>query len=177
MSEILAAIGLWIGWAFVGLICVAGVLMSCLTLSGTWLIALAAIIASLLSRTGFPGGLSIIVFILICIAVEVAESVAGTIAVAKRGGSRAGGIAAFLGGLAGLFLGGLIPLPLVGSLIGMLVCSFGLTYAVEWRRLKATDAAAHIARGALVARVVVVFLKVAVTLGMIAYLVIGGLMN
>jgi len=177
VAEFLSTAGLWIGWAAVGLICIAGILLSCLTLSGTWLVALAAIIAALLSHTAFPGAVTIVIFIAVCIAVEVIESVAGSIAVTKRGGSKAGGLAAFVGGLAGLFLGGFIPVPIVGSLLGMLACSFGLTYLVEWCRLKATDSATHIARGALMARVFVVCLKVATTLGMIAYLAIGSLVD
>jgi hypothetical protein len=55
----------------------------------------------------------------------------------------------------------------------MLALSFGATFLVEQRRLKHIQKAAHIARGALWARVMVIFLKVIVTLGMIVVLLAG----
>jgi hypothetical protein len=61
----------------------------------------------------------------------------------------------------------------VGSLVGMLIGSFALAYAVERRRLNDGPQAAHIARGAVLARLLMIFLKVAVTLGMSAWLWIG----
>ena len=72
-----------------------------------------------------------------------------------------------------MFVGGMIPIPIVGPLIGMLACSFGAVYLVEYRREKKTEQAAHIATGALIARALVIFLKVAATLGMILTLVLG----
>jgi uncharacterized protein YqgC (DUF456 family) len=68
-------------------------------------------------------------------------------------------------------LGSLIPVPLVGSLSGMLVGSFVCVYAVERRRLP-EGGAAGIAWGTVIARVAVLLLKVTVTLGMIAALIV-----
>ena len=84
----------------------------------------------------------------------------------RRGGSSAAGWAALGGGLAGMILGGLLPVPLLGSLVGMLVGSYLCAYAVEKRRLRQSAPAARIARGAVWARLAVLFLKTAAALGM-----------
>ena len=112
-------------------------------------------------------------FLVISGLVEVAEALAGSWGVTKRGGSRLAGFAAFADGILGLVAGSFIPVPVVGSLAGMLAGSFGLTYLVERRRMARAADTAHIARGAVVARVLVIFLKVAATLGMIAALALG----
>jgi uncharacterized protein YqgC (DUF456 family) len=171
--EILQHAGVWLAWLLVGLLCLGGIAVSCISLSGTWLVALAALMAALLTGPAFPGLWTVAIFLVICVLIEVLEAVAGSWGVTRRGGSRLAGMAAFGGGLLGLFAGTLILVPLVGSLIGMLAGSFACTYAVEMRRLRNRDDAAHIARGAVLARVLVVFLKVAATLGMIAFLILG----
>jgi uncharacterized protein YqgC (DUF456 family) len=65
-----------------------------------------------------------------------------------------------------MVVGGLLPLPLFGSLFGMLAGSFFCAYAVEKRRLRAVAPAARIARGAVWARLAVMFLKTVAALGM-----------
>jgi hypothetical protein len=52
----------------------------------------------------------------------------------------------------------------------MLAGSFGLAFLVEWRRLNHHGKAAEIAIGALWARLGILFLKTAVTLGMSIWL-------
>ena len=91
----------------------------------------------------------------------------------KRGGSGLAGLAALAGGLLGALVGSVIPIPLVGTLLGMLAGSFGAVYAVERRRLSAHDPAAHIAWGAVLSRMLIVLLKVVVTLGLSIWLFIG----
>ena len=110
---------------------------------------------------------------MICIGVEVAEALAGAWGVQRRGGSKAAGWAALLGGFAGMLLGGFIPVPVIGNLIGMLAGSFGCAYAVEHTRIKKADHAAHVAAGAVMARLGVIFIKIAATLGMIFILALG----
>lgn len=165
--------GYWAVIALIWLLCLLGIGLSGLSLSGTWLVAAAALLAFFVKTGPFPGIWTLIVFVLISAGVEGVEAVAGAWGVTRRGGSRLAGLAAVAGGLLGLFAGAIIPVPLVGSLIGMVVCSFGLVYIVENRRLRESGEAAHIAWGAVTARVLVILIKVAVTIGMAAVLLIG----
>lgn len=165
LIDILQTVGVGACYVFVGLLCLAGVMLSCLSISGTWLVVAAAGIAALVRTEAFPGVWTIVIFALLSALVEGIEAVAGAWGVTRRGGSKLAGFMAVLGGLLGLVLGGLMPIPIVGSLLGMLVGSFALAFVVERRRLT-TDRAAGIAWGAVVARVAVILVKVGVTLGM-----------
>lgn len=165
LIDILQAIGTGGLYALIALLCLVGVGLSCVSISGTWLVVAASVIAAVARADGFPGLWTVLAFAAISVLVEVAEAVAGAWGVTRKGGSRAAGVMAILGGLIGLALGSLIPIPVVGSLIGMLAGSFALVFLVERRRL-ASERAAGIAWGAVTARVAVIFLKVVVTLGM-----------
>jgi len=155
------------------LLCVAAILLSCVTLSGTWLVLLSAIVALLLPDKAFPGIWTIICFALVAVGVEAAEAIAGAWGVRKRGGSRTAAILAVIGALIGLVLGSFIPVPILGNLIGMIGVSFVLVYAVEKKRLQKTGQAAHVAWGTVLGRVFVLLMKVVTTLGMITYLWYG----
>jgi uncharacterized protein YqgC (DUF456 family) len=161
------------GFFGIALLCLAGLVLSALTFSGTWLVLGATLLAAWLRGPKFPGIATIVVFVLICIAIDIVEWFAGSWGVQKRGGSKLAGLAALLGGFAGMFLGTFIPIPLVGSLIGMIAGSFGFAYLVERNRLKKHDPALHIATGAVLARIAILLLKVTATFGMILTLFIG----
>lgn len=168
------AAGLWLAWGSVILLGLAGVLISCLGFSGTWLLAAAAAIAVPLSGPAFPDWRLVIVFVAMAAAVDGIEWFASHWGVRRRGGSRLAGLAAMGGGLLGLVLGSFV-LPIVGSLLGMMAGSFALAYLVERRRMQAAGAA-HIATGAVIACVLVLLLKVVVSLAMAAWLA-GGILS
>ena len=160
-------------YVVVGLMCLAAVIMSAVSLSGTWLVTLATLILVLMREEQFPGWWTLAGFVVASVVCEVLEGVASAVGVKKRGGSNWAGLAGCAGGFAGMFIGALIPIPVIGSLIGMFACSFGAVYLVEYLREKKADSATHIATGALLARVFVIFIKLAVTLGMILVLILG----
>ena len=162
--------GWWMSIGLVGLLCLAGLFLSCLSISGTWLVIAASLLAAFLPGLSFPGWLTFMIFLLLAILVEVVEWLAASWGVTRRGGSVAAGWAALLGGLAGLFLGSFIPIPLLGNLLGMCAGSFALVYVVERARLKRAGPAVQIALGAVAARLGVILVKVLVTLGMMAWL-------
>ncbi|MFH0908104.1 MAG: DUF456 domain-containing protein [bacterium] len=162
-----------LGYSLVAFLCLAGALLSCLSISGTWLVVLATIIAAFLSGNGFPGFWTPAIMAFVSALVEIAEFLASSRGIQKRGGSGWAGLAALAGGIAGLFLGTFIPVPLVGNLIGMLAGSFACAYAVERYRLEHHGQAMHIAFGAVMARLLILLLKIGVTLGMIGWLAIG----
>jgi uncharacterized protein YqgC (DUF456 family) len=170
MSPVLAGVLYFL----IAILCIGAIGLSCVSLSGTWVVLLAAVLAILIPDKDYPGFWPIFWFALLCIGVEVIEAIAGAWGVRKRGGSKMAGFVAFAGGLIGLVLGTvLIPIPVIGSLLGMIIVSFVLVYLVENKRLQKTEHAAHVAWGTVMGRVFVLLLKVGVTLGMIAVLWIG----
>ena len=171
--EYIHTAGLGLGYTLVALLCAAGAFLSCLSISGTWLVVLATIIAAFLSGSEFPGFWTPAIMAALAGCVELCEFFASAWGIQKRGGSGWAGLAALAGGIAGLILGTFIPIPLVGNLVGMLAGSFACAYAVERYRLEHHGKATHIAFGAVVARLLILLLKIGVTLGMIAWLAIG----
>ena len=76
--------------------------------------------------------------------------------------------------MGGMVLGSLlIPVPFLGGLLGMMSGSFALVFLAERHRLRATGQAAHIAGGAVVAGLSVLFLKVMATAGLVLWLAVG----
>lgn len=169
----LSVAGIVLAWTACALLCLGGLLLSVFSISGTWLVFGAALGAALLTGSGeFPGGLALLAFGAACAAVDVIEWFAASWGVRRRGGSAAAGGLALLGSLVGALLGGMA-VPILGSLAGMLLGSFTFVYLAERRRLKKNSPAAHIARGAVLAGISVLFLKVAATAGLVLCLAAG----
>ena len=159
-------------WVAAGLLCLLGLCLSCISISGTWLVVVAAALLAMVSGPRFPGWGTPVGFAVLSAVVEGIEAGAGYWGVVKRGGSGWTGLAALFGGAVGLFAGTLIPIPFLGNLIGMLGGSFLLAYFVELRRV-GQKKALSIAKGALTVRLLVMLLKVITTLGMIGFLAAG----
>lgn len=172
LITVLHQIAHWAGWGGVMVLALMGLILSCLGISGGYLIAAAAALAAPLTGPAFPGWGTPLAFALTAGAVDAVEWMASHWGVRRRGGSRLAGFAAMAGGLLGLVLGSMI-IPVLGSLVGMMAGSFGLAYAVERHRLQASAPAAHIATGAVLACVAMLMLKVAVALVLVAVLVGG----
>ena len=162
-----------VGLLFLALICAVGLFLSCMSISGTWLVVFASLLAFVFRGSAFPGMGTVLFFIYIGVLVEVAEYVAGFWGVKSRGGSGWAGVLALVGGLFGMALGSLLPLSLFGGFLGLLAGSFGVVYLVERARLKENGRALYIAWGAVLSRLFVVLLKVTATLGMAAWLFAG----
>ena len=166
----LTSVGVGLSHLLIWGLCVAGLILSCLSISGTWLILLAAVLSKFLFSV--PGYSYIGVSLAICIVVELLEWAASVWGIRQRGGSGLAGWAALAGGLLGMMLGSLVPPPILGSLLGMLIGSFMLAYLVERRRMEQAHAA-HIAMGAVVARILILLLKVFLTLALTVALLVG----
>lgn len=161
-------------YSLAALLCFIGFILSCLSLSGTWVVFGATLLVAWKRWPAFPGISTLFIFLLLCIIAETAEAFAGAWGVQKRGGSKAAGWAAMGGGLLGMLIGtAVIPVPIVGSLAGMIIGSFSCAFLVEHAKMKRADHAAHVATGAVLARVGVIFLKVGMTLLMTLILAIG----
>ena len=171
----LAASGIFIAWRACALLCLSGLVLSSFSVSGTWLVLAAASAAHFLVDAGsFPGWPALAGMLCVCIAIDSAEWFAASWGVRRRGGSRAAGWMALLGSLGGMLLGSLlVPIPLVGGLIGMLAGSFRLVYGTELRRLQNADRATHVAVGAVLAGISMLLLKIAATAILVIWLAIG----
>ncbi len=172
-SQMGALLGHGAGWLAVLLLCLGGLLLSVLSFSGTWIVFAATLLAAWLRGPHFPGLTTILLFLLLCVTIEVVEVFAGAWGVQKRGGSKLAGLAALLGGFLGLVLGNLLPVPILGPLLGLFAGSFGLAYLVERNRCKQHQAALHIATGAVLARLAMLVVKVTATLVMVVILLVG----
>lgn len=161
------------GYLAVLALCLGGLVLSALSLSGTWLVVAACALACWLSGPEFPGWITLVAFILVSLVIEAAETFAAALGIQRRGGTRWAGIGAVAGGLAGLLAGAWIPVPFVGPLLGLLIGSFWAAYAIEKRRLGCERTAAHIARGAVLARIAILLVKIVATLAMIVILLAG----
>ncbi len=171
----LAASGVFLAWTACVLLCLGGMLLAALSFSGTWLVLGAALIAAWLTGPDqFPGWITLAGFLAVCAGVDIIEWFAASWGVRRRGGSSAAGWMALLGSIGGMILGTLlIPIPIVGGLVGMMAGSFSLVYWVEKRRLQQSEHAAHIATGAVLASMSVLLLKVVATAGLILGLAAG----
>ena len=180
MSEIGATLlqwmsvaGVFLAWTACALLCLGGLILAVFSISGTWLVLGAAIGAAFLTGPGeFPGGPALLAFGAVCAAVDVIEWFAASWGVRRRGGSAAAGWFALLGSLGGAILGGMV-VPVLGSLVGMMLGSFALVYVTERRRLQRADQAAHVARGAVLAGISVLLLKVVATASLVLWLALG----
>lgn len=173
MSEWVSMAGTVLAVGVAAVLTLSGLLLSVLSISGTWFVLAAAVLLGIGSARPFPGLMTVLAFAAVCLAVEGAEGLAGYWGVKARGGSRWAAVAALAGGLAGLVLGAALPVPLFGPLIGMVVLSFVAAFAVEQHRMRSAGHAASVAWGAVLARVAVVLLKSAATLAMAAVLWAG----
>jgi uncharacterized protein YqgC (DUF456 family) len=180
MSEVAAALlhgasvaGVFLAWTACALLCLGGLILAVFSISGTWLVLGAAIGAALLTGPGeFPGWPALLAFGAVCAAVDIIEWFAAAWGVRRRGGSAAAGWMALLGSLAGAILGGMI-VPVLGSLVGMLLGSFALVYLPDRRRLQRADQAAHVARGAVLAGISGLLLKILATAALVLWLAAG----
>lgn len=170
------------------LLALSGIALSALDISGTWLVAAAALVLHFASpqvsgeglrhivTLARPSWTAIVVAFLLCLAVDLFELFASRWGVLRRGGSPRAGCAAFVGTLLGAVLGGIfLPFPPFGSILGMFLLAYLLVYLVERPRWQSTDPSrpAHIARGALLATAASWFLKLALSLSLAAYLLLA----
>ncbi len=157
------------------LIGLAGVVLTFITLPGTWIIiAIALVLAFIAKMTGWQSGLSlwfIAVAVALAVVGEVVEFFAGA-AGAKRGGAgRPGAIGAIVGGLTGAVIATPV-LPIIGTFLGAVVgAGIGAAIAERGFAEKSWKDSASIALGAAGGRLVATIAKTAIA-ALIALLLI-----
>jgi uncharacterized protein len=165
----------------------AGWVLALVGISGTWLILIAAVALDLAVDGGWGFVATSIVFLLLCAAAEGAEFVAGSLGAKVFGGSKAAQVGAFAGTLLGGIGGTAIPIPIVGTIIGVLAGGFVGALAGELYQQQRTSAGAprpegtgkdvgvkagmRAGLGAAIARVAVIAMKVSLATLMLAWFV------
>lgn len=142
-----------------------------LSLPGTWVIALAGLLFSLFDSfdAGATSALWVLGWLLgLALFGEIMEFLVGTVGGKAVKISNGAILAAFIGGLVGLFVG--VPVFLVGSLVGLFVGSFLAALVYEWVTVKSFKTAIVTACAVLATRMVATFLKTVLAIGMGVFL-------
>ena len=104
---------------FLPLLGLAGPLLILLGLPGTWLLLMLAGVAEWITEPRLFGTLTLVSALVLAVAGEVWEAMASSVRARKAGAGRRGSIGALVGGIGGALLATmLIPVPLVGTLVG-----------------------------------------------------------
>jgi uncharacterized protein YqgC (DUF456 family) len=157
--------------ALVFILMAVGILMTPLTLPGTWLVAGAGVLYSIFSN--FDGGATSTWWVLgwlvgLATFGEIMELVVGTLGGKAVNVSNGAIIAAFVGGMLGLFIG--VPVFLVGALIGLYLGAFLGAFIYELYVLGSVGKALVTAATVLTTRMMASFLKTCLAIGMAVFL-------
>jgi hypothetical protein len=150
------------------LINAALVLVVAMSLPGTWLMVLVtAIFAWARWDEEILGWPTLVLLLSLALVGEAIELVAAALGVRSRGGSARGALGAMLGGVAGGILGTfLIPVPVLGSILGAAAGSFLGALAGEFTMGKELEAAVETGKGAFIGRLLGSLSKVALSVVM-----------
>ena len=159
-------------WAYLAVLILVdgcGLILAAFTLPGTWLMLGAAAVYALLTHGRYLGWRTLLVLLLVTLAAEVGEFVLGGAGAKKAGATKWGIFGGLVGAiLGGIFLTGLIPIPILGTVIGICLGSFAGAFGVElllggpvWRSVR-------IGFGAAKGRLMGIVGKFTVGLGMFA---------
>jgi uncharacterized protein len=117
----------------IAMLCV-GWFINIVGLPGLWLmIAAYGVYAWMTGWNIYVGWASLLAMLLLAVAAEVAEFLAGAAGSKAAGGRRRGMIGAIIGGFVGaIFFTGLVPIPIVGTIIGVCLGTFIGAAVIEY---------------------------------------------
>jgi len=157
---------------FLPLLGLAGPLLILLGLPGTWLLLMLAGVAEWITEPRLFGTLTLVSALVLAVAGEVWEAMASSVRARKAGAGRRGSIGALVGGIGGALLGTmLIPVPLVGTLVGGGLGAFALSAGLERSGGTAADSAFRIGRAAAAGHMVGLMGKLVAGVAVYAWLV------
>ncbi len=164
----------WVAASVVALFGLLGTLVTLLTLPGTWLMLLVALICKLIVPESMDWAWLIAAGVL-AIAGEVVEFGASAAGAKAGGAGKAGAIGALLGGLAGGIIGTItIPIPILGTIIGGVIGAGVLAVLFErWKGGKDWKASSKAGAGAAAGKLASTFLKSAIAGIMAVVLTVG----
>ena len=116
----------WLYYLILAVMMFVGLFLNIVGLPGLWLMVAAhAVYALATGWNVYVGWPSLIALLALGVAAEVVEFVAGAAGSKAAGGRRRGMIGAIVGGLVGaVFFTGLVPIPIVGTIIGVCIGTF-----------------------------------------------------
>lgn len=152
MSELLGTVLSGFGMALFFLAQVLALLMIPFGLPGTFLQVVAALALVVASDGGKMTWPWVGVFLGLALLGELIEFLSGQWGAKQFGGSRKAAWGAVLGGLAGVFLGGLVPPPVIGSLVMSFLGTFTGAVLGEMRAQKSATPNLRIGFGAVLGR-------------------------
>lgn len=170
MQETLHVVLAVLGWGLFGIAIIAGLALDLLGLFGNWIILAAMVLAWVLTGFAHFGWLGIGIMLGLAVLGEVLETVAAGYGAKKFGGSKGSMLASLVGCLAGAILfTPIIPVPLIGTLIGACLGAFIAAALWEYvRHEKKPGEALWTGLGAALGKVAGLFVKTAVGFGMLA---------
>ena len=151
------------------IIATAGVMLTLLTLPGTWLIVLGAV-ALKLWLPGEISWLTIGLMVFVALLAEAIEIAASALGAAKAGASKRGAIASIFGAIVGAVVGSFI-FPIIGTIVGGAVgAGAAVLLAEKWLAQRTWKEAGKASGGAAVGRLVATIAKciLAIAIGVIA---------
>lgn len=148
-----------------------GIIMTPLTLPGTWVIAGAGLLYSIFGS--FDGGMTSAWWVMgwlvgLALFGEIMELIVGTLGGKAVNVSNGAIVAAFVGGMLGLLIG--VPVFLVGALIGLYLGAFLGAFVYELYVLGSVGKALVTAATVLTTRMMASFLKTCLAIGMAVFL-------
>src|SRR5687768_2501881 len=112
----------WLYFVLLALVLITGLLLNLFALPGNWLMLLAMVGYTWVTGwQRYVSWVSLVVLLVVAIVGEVVEFLAAGAGAKKAGGTIWGTIGALVGGLVGGFaLTGLVPIPILGTLVGLI---------------------------------------------------------
>ena len=116
----------WLYFVLLATVLITGLVLNLFGLPGNWLMLLAMVGYTWVTGwQRYVSWVSLVVLLVVAVIGEVVEFVAAGAGAKKAGGTLWGTIGALLGGLVGGFaLTGLVPIPIIGTLVGLIVGTF-----------------------------------------------------
>lgn len=152
---------IWLYYILLLVLHVIGWSLNLLGLPGLWLMVFAHIVYAWATGWDFYTGLwASISLLLLAIAAEIIEFVAGAAGSKSAGGTKRGMAGAIIGGLVGgLFGSVLIPIPIVGTIVGAVTGSAAGAFSIEKLIHPDTNRALRISYGAAKGRFLGIVIK------------------
>jgi uncharacterized protein YqgC (DUF456 family) len=154
------------------LLLVGGVVMVFFTLPGTWLIAVAAFLYSLVRDFDTSSDWIVIAWLAgLALIGEIVEFATGTLGPKKVQVPTGAIVCSIIGGIVGAIIG--VPVFLIGAVLGLLIGTFLGALAYTLIKDGQIRAALRHAAAVLTSRVISIFAKASIAVGMVVYLLIS----
>jgi uncharacterized protein YqgC (DUF456 family) len=115
---------IWLLYILLLLTCLTGLLLVLLMLPGLFLMAAASGVYTLLTRAHYLGIRTLLMILLLAVIAELLEMSLGGLVTRRAGGSAGAITGATIGGIAGGIFLTFIPIPIIGTIVGICLGTF-----------------------------------------------------